>query len=240
MVVRHMIIGNLLVSPVLIPTLLEILFLSDSLIILGAGGHARVLVGELRQQNVEIIAIVAPKIDDIKEFSNIEQLRCDDRVLEFDPNKVKLVNAIGQVPEATSEYYRVEIYRKFLNTGYRFSTVISNSAIVSSYSILEEGVQILPGAIVNSCTVGENTIINSGAIIEHDVCISRHCHIAPGAVVCGGVTIGKNVIIGAGATVIQGITIADNVVVGAGSVVTKNIESNTVHYPARPFIKKRK
>ncbi|NOT86206.1 MAG: hypothetical protein HOP02_15830 [Methylococcaceae bacterium] len=68
-----------------------------------------------------------------------------------------------------------------------------------------------------------NSIINTGAIVEHDWRIGAHVHIARGVVLSGGVEVGDHVHIGTGAIVIQGIKI------GAGSVV---VASNQIVYPA--------
>ncbi len=49
------------------------------------------------------------------------------------------------------------------------------------------GTVVLPGAIVNARTsIGDHCIINSGAIVEHDVRIGSYTHICPGSVVGGG------------------------------------------------------
>ena len=83
--------------------------------------------------------------------------------------------------------------------------------------------------------IGENTIINTGVIVEHGCIIGKNCHIAPGCVLSGCVTVGERTHIGTGSTIIQGITIGSNVLLGAGSVVVKDIEDNSKAYgvPAR-------
>lgn len=64
--------------------------------------------------------------------------------------------------------------------GYVFETIVSKDALVSSYSELDEGVQVLPGAIIQpGVRLGENTIINTRVIIEHDTIIGNNCHISP-------------------------------------------------------------
>lgn len=210
--------------------------MNKPVIVVGAGGHARVLVGILREQGVPIQAIVAPQVGLAPEFESIPRLSCDGDVLSLGVDKIELVNAIGSLPDQTQA--RLNVHKFFSGSGYKFKTVISGSATVSGFSELAQGVQIMPGAILNSCVVGESTIVNTGAIIEHDVQIGADCHIAPGAVVCGSVNIGSRVHIGANATVIQGITIGDHAVVAAGSVVTKDLPGGSAHYPARAFIKK--
>ncbi len=205
-------------------------------LVLGGGGHARVIVGILATHNILIEAVVAPELGPAPEFQGIKHLREDDEVKCFDPAKVTLVNALGSLPGKYN--LREELFKRFKKAGYQFLTVVSGTAIISKCAILEEGVQVLPGAVLNSCNVGENSIVNTGAIVEHDVTIGKHCHIAPGAIICGNVSLGNNVHIGAGATVIQGMDIGDGAVVGAGSVVSRNLSARDIHYPAKSFIKK--
>lgn len=210
--------------------------MSKPIIVLGAGGHAGVLVETLRREGATIKAIVAPNLGNRKEFDGIFHIFSDEEVLNYSPDGVYLVNAIGSLPGPHN--LRVKLYTTFTDAGYIFTKVVAASAVISQDAALAEDIQILPGAIVNNCYIGANTIVNSGAIIEHDVKIGSNCHIAPGAIVCGEASIGSGVHIGAGATVIQGVSIGDFAVIGAGSVVTENIPSRAIHYPAKPFIKK--
>jgi len=72
-------------------------------------------------------------------------------------------------------------------------------------------------------------IINTAAIIEHEVKVGEFSHIGPNAVVCGGCEVGKNVFIGAGAIIKQSISIGDNAIIGAGAVVINDIEKDSIY-----------
>ncbi|RUO49512.1 acetyltransferase [Pseudidiomarina donghaiensis] len=205
-------------------------------LVLGAGGHARVLIEVLLAQGREIVGLVAPQVSDAPEFDGLPHFKADDDVLNFAPDAIELVNAVGSLPQASA--LRERLFTRFSGLGYAFTTVIAPSAVVSQFAQLEQGVQILPGAIVNGCAIGANTIINSGAIVEHDVQVGAQCHVAPGAVICGDVTLAERVHVGAGATIIQGLHIGTEAVIGAGSVVTRAVPANAIHYPAKGFIKK--
>lgn len=210
--------------------------MSKPVLVLGAGGHAAVLVDMLRQLNHTIVGLVAgDKPADKPVFAGIPYYASDDAVLTFDKDSVLLANGIGSLPDRNT---RFKVHKQFKQAGYRFITVVSPRAIVSDYSSLAEGVQVMPGAIVNvNSIVGEGTIVNSGAIIEHDCLIGNHNHIAPGAALSGDVSTGDYVHIGTGASVIQGIKIGHHVMVGAGATVTKNLDSNKKLYVAKPFLR---
>lgn len=210
--------------------------MSKPVLVLGASGHAAVVVEMLRQLNYDIVGLVAqeqPAAHPV--FDNLAWYLSDDDVLSFDKESIFLVNAIGSLP---GKNIRFKIYDKFKKLGYRFATLAAPSAIVSEYATLSEGVQVMPGAIVNvNAYIGENSIVNSGAIVEHDCLIGPHNHIAPGAVLSGGVVTKKYVHIGTGAKIIQDIHIGERTTVGAGVTTTKNLDSNKTLYVAKPFLR---
>lgn len=221
-------------AKVSVTTTLEISSLIKPVLLLGAGGHAKVILEILLSLGAKIEAVVSPKDLKLRELATVKHLRSDEGVLKYSSNEVVIVNAIGSLPN--QDNLRYELYQRFSGLGYRFPCVVSSAATLSKDAKIGDGVQILHGAIVNpGSDIGDSTIINTGAIVEHDVFIDKNCHIAPGAIVCGDVSIGSGVHIGAGATIIQGVTIGDGVIVGAGSVVTRDLASGSIHYPARSF-----
>lgn len=210
--------------------------MSKPVLVLGAGGHAAVVIDILRQLNCTVLGLVAkeqPKANPV--FEGLTLYSSDDDVLSFDKDSILLVNAIGSLP---GQEIRFKVHHKFKQLGYHFMTVVSPQAIVSDYATLSEGVQVMPGTIVNvNAFIGEGTILNTGSIIEHDCVIGKHNHIAPGAVLSGSVVTGDYVHIATGAKVIQGIQIGERALVGAGATVTKNLESNKTLYVAKPFLR---
>jgi sugar O-acyltransferase (sialic acid O-acetyltransferase NeuD family) len=208
--------------------------MNKKILIIGGGGHAKVLLEILQQLNCDVHSVVAPHIDKKSGlFKDLKHHVSDDEVLNYSTDQVVLVNGIGSLPGNTA---RKSIFKKFSNIGYEFLTVVSDSAIVSSSVTLGMGVQILPGAIINSDTnIGDNSIINSGAIIEHDCNLGHNNHIAPGAVLSGGVVSGNFVHISTGAMIIQGINIGERAMVGAGATVFKDLGNNENLYVAKPF-----
>jgi len=204
--------------------------MSKPVLIIGAGGHATVLVDILRELKVTIVGVVArDKHKGTPVFDEIPYFESDDDVLSFDKDKVLLVNGIGSLP---NQRLRTEIHHKFNQSGYYFATIVSPRAIVSKYCKLSEGVQVMPGAIINAQSViGTATIINSGSIIDHDCNIGAHNHIAPGATLSGGIQTGENVHVGTGASISHGLTIGNGSVIGAGSSLVRNISDHITIFP---------
>lgn len=206
--------------------------MAKPLVMLGAGGHASVLAELLLTENRQIIAVVSP--EPIKANSPLTGLKCianDNKLLtSYSPEQVELVNGIGSIPGSN---LRLKLFNYFSEKGYRFASVLSPQANISKYINLAEGVQVMKGALIQTnVSIGKNTIINTGVIVDHDCKIGCHNHIAPGAVLCGGVITAQQVHIGTGANVTQGISIGENAVVGAGVSIVRNVITNQIIIPA--------
>lgn len=198
----------------------------EEIIIIGGGGHAKVLIDCLEQENQYKIAYV---VDDNLDLYDVLGYRIHPRHHLHSFSNLSLIIAIGNA--AT---------RKKIADAYdaRFVTTIHPSAIFSKYAKLGEGSQIFAGAIVNAgATIGKHCIINTGAIVEHDCLIHDFVHLSPSSSLAGGVTVGSSTHIGIGATVIENITIGSNVIIGAGAVVVDDIPDNctAVGIPAKPI-----
>jgi sugar O-acyltransferase (sialic acid O-acetyltransferase NeuD family) len=191
-------------------------------IMIGAGGHARVLISSLNALRREIIGILHPDLTLIgQSMAGINIIGNDDKVLEYAPDSIELVNGIGST---SSTEKRKAVYMKFKNDGYLFAAVVHPSATIMTDVQLGEGAQVMAGALVQTgCVIGDNAIINTGAIIDHDCLIGAHAHIAPGAVLSGEVQVGAMTHIGTAATIIQGIKIGSEAIIGAGAVVIKDV-----------------
>jgi len=201
-------------------------------IVLGAGGHASVLVDILRSQGRSPMALVAPAMGVARAaLAEIPLWHDEERILAHTPDEVELVNGIGSLPGTS---LRADLFARYRALGYHFARVVSTNAVVSDYAVLEEGAQVMAGAILQAGTrIGPNSIINTGAIVDHDCHIGSDNHVAPGAVLSGGVVTGDGVHIGTGAAVIQGISIGAHAVVGAGATLTRPLGSKQIAYVAR-------
>jgi sugar O-acyltransferase (sialic acid O-acetyltransferase NeuD family) len=190
-------------------------------IILGAGGHAKVVAEAIRLSGREIIGFVTPDIEATTIFFGSKILGDDSAVLSYSPDEIELTNGVGALPK---QYLRWKLSSTMRKKGYHFATIIHPDAIIASGVVLAEGVQIMAGVVVQpGSIVGKDTIINTGVIIDHDCTIADNCHLSPGVICSGGVSVGANVHIGTGAKVIQGINIGEGSVIAAGSTVYKDI-----------------
>lgn len=184
---------------------------------LGAGGHASVLMDILKKQNIKVSGIFAPAMDlRRKIFSGIPFSTNEDEVLQLEKGSVWLVNGLGFLPGST---IRDTVAKKFKSHGFKFLTVIARSAEVSEYAKIGSGVQLLNGVTVQAgAIIQDDTIINTRAIVEHDCLVGSASHLAPNSTMCGGVRTGKNVFIGSNATILPGHILADAEIIPAGCI----------------------
>lgn len=206
--------------------------MSLPVIVVGGGGHAKVVLDALLAIKRQILGFCDPD-ENGDRLAGVKRLGGDESILQFAAANVALANGIGMMPFRS---LRREVHEKFSSKGYRFERIIHPSAVVGSDVALEDGVQVMAGVVIQPGTcVGKNSIINTSASIDHDCIIGAHVHIAPGATLCGHVQIGENAHVGCGATIIQNITVGNNSVIGAGAVVLRDVPPNStvVGIPAR-------
>jgi len=190
-------------------------------IVLGAGGHAKVLVDALRATQAQIIGLVTPAAGE-ERLWGLPILGDDDAVRAYPPDEVHLVNGVGTVPGRQET--RRRLYDTFCSRGYHFRTVIHPAAILAADVTVADGVQIMAGCVLQpSVRVGHNTIVNTRASIDHDCDIGAHVHIAPGVTMSGNVRVETGAHLGTGASVIDGVTIGQGAIIGVGAAVFKDI-----------------
>lgn len=210
--------------------------MTNPVIVLGGGGHAKVVADILQLLSVEVLGYVDPEVGVGQEL--LPGIKCvggDDALSVYLPSTTDLVMGVGSLPGSPA---RANLFRKFVELGYHFRNIVHPQAIIAEQCTLGVGIQVMAGAIVQpGVRFLDDIIVNSGAIIEHDCRIGSHCHLAPGSTLCGSVVLEDCVYVGAGASVIQGLVVGSGSVVGAGSVLTKTLAPSHMVYPARPTIR---
>lgn len=192
-------------------------------IILGAGGHGRVILDLLRKLNYDVRGFSDP--DQTlwgKTIDGVPVIGGDDKILNLDTHEIHLALGVGGTGDNS---FRKKLFTFFSERHYTFPPFVHPSANVASNVILGKGSIAMAGSVIQTgCRIGDNVIINTGSLVDHDCIIEDHVHVAPGAVISGNVSIGVGAHVGTGSTVIQNIRIGDRALVAAGAVVVRNIE----------------
>lgn len=202
----------------------------SGIVIIGAGGHAKVCI-ELLQAMGEEVAYCVGGDDSMDRCAGIPVLRGDENLLHLrEAGYARLFVAIG------SNKLRTHLATLAIDQGYELVNAISPRAIISPSVHMGSGVAVMAGAVINAeATIGDLVIINTGTTVDHDCRIGQAVHIAPQCALAGNVTVGNQSFLGVGCKVIPEIRIGDRVTVGAGAVVICHIESDAtaVGVPAR-------
>lgn len=200
------------------------------LVVIGAGGHAKVVIELLRFEGWNVVACTdadpTPRlvlgVPVVGDDDQLERLRSTGVEAAF----VALgANAVRQ---------RVGL--QLLDIGFALPSATRLAAFVSPTARIGRGVAIMAGAVVNAAAdIGDFSILNTQAGVDHDGRIGVAAHIGPGCSLAGCVGIGARTFLGVGCSVIPHILIGDDVVVGAGSVVVRNLPNGVKAYgrPAR-------
>ncbi len=193
----------------------------DKIVIIGGGGHAKVITSILKKiGGYDICGYV--DIIDKGMILGIPYLGDDSVLLGLFEDK-KVNNAAIGVGYTDNPELRMTLIEKTLRLDFSFPMIISPTAIINEDVVLGDGSVVMDGVVINSGTrIGKFAIVNTRSSVDHDCEIDDYAHIGPGAVLCGGVTIGKSVLVGAGVVVNQGISVSDNSIIGAGAVVTED------------------
>jgi sugar O-acyltransferase (sialic acid O-acetyltransferase NeuD family) len=199
----------------------------NSILLVGGGGHCRSLIDVIESQGVyRIVGILDNKKIIGNTIFNYPIMGSDADLSSLTSLVKNVVIAVGQIQ---SPQIRKRLYEAAKACEMKLPLIASPYAYISKHSEILEGVSVMHGAIINAgVKIGVNCIINSAALIEHDVCVGDHCHISTGARINGGVTIESGSFIGSGAVLKQGICVGQNCVIGAGCIVLDDVACNTV------------
>lgn len=193
------------------------------IIVIGGGGHAKVVVSILKKTLFSILGYTDRQ--NRGELLQIPYLG-DDGILQSYISRYPGCQAVIAVGKVNTSAIRLRLQREISRMGFAFPAVVSPTAVRNEAVEIGAGTCVFDRVVINSgSTIGLAGILNTGSVVDHDCRIGDNVHIAPGATLSGGVSIGSNCMIGAGATVIQNVSICGDCLIGAGSTVIRDISS---------------
>jgi sugar O-acyltransferase (sialic acid O-acetyltransferase NeuD family) len=201
-----------------------------NLVIIGAGGHAKVVTEAAQLSGWQVVGVLDDTFGKtIYDFPYLGTVS-DVKTLQ----DTHYIIAIG----ANQAREKIKIQ---LENRVKWAMVIHPRAIVSPKVKIGVGTVIFAGAIVQPDTIiGEHVILNTGSQVDHDNKIGDFAHVAPNAVLTGGVELDEGVFVGAGAIVTPGVKLGKWCTLGAGAVAVRGeyLENQIyVGNPARKLFK---
>lgn len=189
-------------------------------LILGGGGHARVLLEALGLMGFNRpLAVLDRRAETWGGlFHGLPVLGGDDLL----PRLASLGCAqflVGQGSVGDNRPRR-RLFNLALEHGLTPLNVMHPLAYLAPSALAGPGAQLMAGAIVNTAArLGANVLVNCGAIVEHDCVVADHAHVASGARLSGGVQVGEAAHIGTGAVIKEWLCIGAGALVAAGAAV---------------------
>lgn len=204
-----------------------------ALLLLGGGGHCRAVIDVIEMTASApkgpawcVRGIVQPQEPGCATVLGYPVLGSDDELASLLADGADALVTVGQIRTSS---LRRRLYALLLGYGARLPVLVSPLAHVSRHAELGEGTVIMHGALVNAgALIGVNGIVNSAALIEHDVVVGDHVHVATGARVNGGARLGSGCFVGSGAILHQGIQVGEDAVIAAGAVVRQDVPAGTI------------
>lgn len=193
------------------------------IIVLGAGGHAKVVVELLRASGRTVAGLL--DADPTPRTVAGAEVLGDDLLLP----RLRAEGVADAFVALGDNRLRGDVARRAAAQGFSLVNAVSPQAVLSPSARLGVGIAVMAGAVVNAeATIGDLAIVNTGAVLDHDVRIGEAAHVAPGCALAGAVTVGARAFLGVGCSVIPGVTIGEDAVVGAGAVVVRDVPSGAV------------
>lgn len=191
----------------------------DTLVILGAGGHGRVVADAAICSGWHRVLFFDDAWPQLVQTGPWDVAGGTKELMQHRERYPRICVAVGD------NETRLRLLSQLEREGFFPVSVVHPSAVVSPLSELGAGSVVLAGAVVNPFSkIGRGCIINTGATVDHDSLLGDGVHISPGVHLGGDVRIGRRTWVGIGSTVRNGISIGSDVMVGAGAAVVADVD----------------
>jgi sugar O-acyltransferase (sialic acid O-acetyltransferase NeuD family) len=207
----------------------------QSLLVVGAGGHAREvlsLIGRINDRSPSWVVkglLVDPQYQLGEELDGVP-------ILGGLESLITHPDAHAVIAVGSSEGRSQIADRLSLMGSVQFATLVDPDASVASNATVAPGSQVLSGAVIGAAAeIGRHCIINYGAIVSHECRIADFVTIGPAACLGGRTSLLEGVEVGIGARLLPRLKVEAGAAVGAGAVVTRSVaaDSTVVGVPAR-------
>jgi UDP-perosamine 4-acetyltransferase len=166
---------------------------SSPLAIIGAGGHAKVVIELLRASGSFQIAGLIDRDAAGSPILGLSILGTD-----ADLPRLRREGIRHAFVGIGDNLRRVQVGRHVRQIGFEMVNAISPAAVVSDSAKLGCGIAVMAGAVINAeARIDDFCVINTCASIDHDCWIAEGAHVAVGCSIAGSVKIGRLAFVGA-------------------------------------------
>jgi sugar O-acyltransferase (sialic acid O-acetyltransferase NeuD family) len=201
-------------------------------VVIGASGHAKVVLDILEQANsYRVVGLLDSFKDRGSELMGYRVLGTEEAI----PAMLEAGTVSGGIVAIGHNWVRRKVVERIraLAPGFLFISAVHPSARIARDVQIGHGVAIMAGASVNPGTrIGDFCFINTNASVDHDNVLEEFSCLQPNAATGGNVRIGAFSSISMGATVIHGVAIGAHTVIGAGATVLEDVPDGVVAYGA--------
>ena len=202
-------------------------------IIVGAGGHGKVVLDILRaagkmkpigfvDADVTLAGTIVGGLSVIGPPNTLPKLRLQ-----------KVRGAIIAIGDNRTRLQYAGLLRE---QGFELINAIHPTASISPTARLGTNVVVAAqSAICTEAEIADSVIINTAATVDHECIVGEGAHICPGVRLAGRVRIGAGAFVGIGSTIIQCMAVGEYATIGAGAAVISDIPDHetAVGVPAR-------
>ena len=194
------------------------------LVVIGAGGHAKVVIEAIRAAAVGEVAGLIDPAPAAPKLLGVPVLGGDEMLARLRGEGIgAAVVALGE------NALRERTGHRLRELEFVLPCVIHPAALISPTASLGDGTVIMAAAVVGTETViGRLAIVNTGAVVDHDNRIGIAAHVGPACGLAGNVHVGDRALIGVGSAVRPGIRIGADAIVGAGAAVVADVPDRGV------------
>jgi len=190
-------------------------------VIIGAGGHGKVVL--------EILRLAGRH--NVVGFIDADPFRVGEHV-----SGVPVLGGVNLLPKLRRQDIEAAIiaigdnrarvgYMEYVaGAGLELTNAVHPSAVVSPSAKLGRGVVVAAAAVIGvDAQVDDLAIINTSAVVDHECHVGLAAHICPGALLAGLVRVGGGALVGMGARILPCLTVGEHAIIGAGAVVVEDV-----------------
>ena len=198
-----------------------------SVVVFGAGGHARSLIDLVRSSTeLDPVCVADDDPNAARDLLGVPVVAGSLLAALHEAGARYAVNAVGAIGRVQA---RVAVGRRLEEVGFELPVLADRTAFVAASAELAPGVQVFAtAAVCSAATVGRSAIVNTGAIVSHDCRIGAYAHVAPGAILAGAVEVGDEALVGMGVAVNIGVSIGAGAILGNGAVVNEDVPAGAI------------